>query len=306
MATIKIDGRFIDNHWIMLQDISGNIYQRTDIPATYPDFYFNGGNDFGITQPIPTFDLTDGIYNLNPQNGSNFSLEVVDGIISYGTDCDTFLDGRDTDTLILKGHCVTIDARYLVGNGLTFWGVLGYGASDPKGNGENYVINKTCQLLPGSNYYFVVASAQYGDFFFTINKDGSISIDAKYSLFTSLSSPNTILISGFPILIDATKNGTLPLSIFGVYGIWDNPPFTDNHTLWTMSKVIMGNFMPIWESHGFYAMVAYGGRSGVSKDGFRVSPDGTVEVSDSTLLTTDFYNGIRRVNVLRDLPDRIS
>ena len=239
-----------------------------------------------------------------PQGPSNFSFSVDDGVVNYDTDCSRFLEGHGTDTLVLKGYAVTIDARYLTGPGLIFWGVLGYGASDPKGNGDTHLLNRTCQLLPGADYYFVVASGMYGDFSFTLEKDGSIFIDNKFLLFSRLQNGNTIIIEGFPMIFDGVLNGANPTGLFGIYGLLDSP-FADNHTPWSYSKVITGNFMPTLPGHGFFPMMAYGGKSGVSKEGFRVSVAGDVIVSDATYLNTDIYNGTRRVQILRDLEDRL-
>lgn len=304
MTRIKIDGRAISNHWMLLQDNAGQIFERVDIPdpTPHPDWYFNGGLDFDTTQLVPTFDLPDGTYNINPQGSSNFTFTVSQGKVDYGTDCEGFLQGRGTDTLVLKGFAVTIDARYLIGNGLIFWGVLGFGAGDPKGRGDQYVIHRTCTLLPGNNYYFVVASGMYGDFYFSVDKRGKLILDPKYASFMKVRAGNTLQITGFPLLIDATKNGPDPLGIFGVYGLWD-APLPDNHTPWTTAKVIMGNFVPTWESHGFFPLYTpANGIPKVSREGFRLSPNGTVVVSDPKLFKTDTFKGMRRITVLKTLP----
>jgi hypothetical protein len=300
MAIIKIDGRSITNHWMLLQDTAGNTFERTDIAPSYPspNWYFNGGLDFPTTQPIPTFNLPDGTYIINPQGGSNFTFTVSGGNVGYGADCAAFLSGAGTNTLVLKGFTVTFDARYLIGNGLVFWGVLGYGAGDPKGNGDKLVIHRTCTLLPGSNYYFVVGSGLYGDFFFNVEKDGKLTMDSKYALFMRIKTPNTLVIEGFPILIDGRKNGTAALAHFGVYSMWD-ADLPDNHSPWSTSKVIIGNFVPTWIAHGYFPLKS---PTDVSSEGFRVAINGTVSVSNPTYLKVDTFNGIRRVTVLKTLP----
>jgi hypothetical protein len=299
MAIIKIDGRAITNHWMLLQDTAGNTFERTDIAPSYPspNWYFNGGLDFPSTQPIPTFNLPDGTYLINPQGGSNFTFTVSGGNVGYGSDCAGFLSGAGTNTLVLKGFTVTVDARYLIGNGLTFWGVLGFGPADPKGNGDKLVIHRTSTLLPGSNYYFVVGSGLYGDFYFSVEKDGKLKLDSKYALFMRFEK-RTLVIQGFPILIDGRLNGPAPLDIFGVYSLWD-AALPDNHTPWSTSKVIIGNFVPTWEAHGYFPLKS---PTGVSSEGFRVAINGIVNVSNTNYLKVDTYNGIRRVTVLKALP----
>ena len=301
MALIKIDGRAISNHWMLLQDIGGSIFDRVDIPLSYPSpsWYFNGGLDFPSTQPIPTFDLPDGTYQINPQGSSNFTFDVVGGQVDYSGDCEGFLTGRGTDTLMLNGYTVTIDARYLMGFGMFFNGVFGFGPADPQGNGDKRVIYETCTLLPGNGYYFVIASAQYGDFNFDIGKDGRLNVDAKYAQFTEIEALNTLIVKGFPVLIDGRLNGTNGLGTFGIYGIWD-AQLPDNHTLWSDSKVVVGNFFPILEGHGY--MQLYAAAGGVGKDGFRVDINGNLSVSDPSLLKIDTFNGMRRVTVLGDIP----
>jgi|GEM_PF-1919315 len=44
MTRIKIDGRAISNHWMLLQNDAGQIFARTDISGSYPspNWYFNG------------------------------------------------------------------------------------------------------------------------------------------------------------------------------------------------------------------------------------------------------------------------
>lgn len=304
MTRIKINGCAISNHWLLLQNKAGQIFERVDIPPSYPspNWYFNGGLDFDPAQSIPVFELPDGEYNINPQNGSNFSFTVQLGKVNYASDCAGFLQGAGTDTLTLKGFDVTIDARYLIGNGLTFWGVLGYGPGDSKGRGDKLVAHRICTLLPGNNYYFVVASGLYGDFYFSVDKKGKLSVEPKYAAFMEVCTGNILQIKGFPLLIDGTKNGSDPLGTFGVYNLWDTP-LPDNHTPWTGTKVIMGNFVPTWESHGYFPLYTpVKGNSTVSKDGFRLSVNGTVIVSDPKLLKVDVFNGIQRITVLKPLP----
>ena len=303
MATIKIDGRAISNHWMLLQDSAGNVFERMDIPPSYPspNWYFNGGLDFPTTQPIPTFDLPDGTYNIRPIGDSNFVFTVNLGLVDYATDCDGFLSGRGTNTLVLNGYNVTIDARYLVGNGLTFWGTLGFGAGDPKGNGDKLVIYRTCTLLPGSNYYFVVGSGLYGDFYFSVEKNGTLTVDRKYAKFMKAEANKTLTIKGFPLLIDGRLNGVEALDFFGVFGLWD-APLPDNHTPWSNSKVILGNFVPTLED---FSLRTEQGRSTVSTEGFRVTIDGKVIITNPAFLKVDKFNGIRRITVLQTLPDRL-
>jgi mannan endo-1,4-beta-mannosidase len=307
MNVIKIDGRAVTNHWMLLQNTNGKIFERTDILPSYPspNWYFNGGLDFPDTQLIPTFELPDGDYQINPQGGNNFIFQVYGGQIQYDADCDIFLEGRGTDTLVLKGYEITIDARYLIGNGLTFWGVLGFGPNDPKGKADKLLIHKKVCLLPGSNYYFVVASGMYGDFYFTVEKNGKITLDAKYASFMSIEANHTLVIKGFPILIDGRLNGSEPQEIFGIYQIYDTP-LADNHTNWSYAKVVMGNFVPTWESHGYFPFNAPGGTSGVSKEGFLITADGTIVVSHPQALKVDTFNGIRRITILKTLTDRLS
>lgn len=306
MATIKINGRAITNHWMLLQNDEGDIFERIDIAPSYPspNWYFNGGLDFPSDTTIPTFELPDGVYHINPQGGSNFTFSIESGLVNYPSDCEPFLSGRGTNKLILNGFDITIDARYLIGNGLVFNGVLGYGGGDPKGNGDQLVIYRTCTLLPGINYYFVAGSGLYADFKFTVEKDGSLTVDPIYNKFTKKIGTDTLIIEGFPIIIDARSNGSDPLMFeTGIYNIWD-APLDDNHRTFSTSKVIMGNFLPTLKPHGYYPLNAPNSASNVSDEGFRVDIDGTVEVSDLSYLEVDNFNGMSRVTVLSTLPER--
>jgi hypothetical protein len=305
MATIKIDGSAISNHWMLLTDKKGIIYNRIDIAPLFPEpnWYFNGGLDFHTSlHPVAHFNLPDGDYTINPLNdNSTVAFSVVNGLVDYDSSL-TFLTGKGTDTLVLHGVTVTIDARYLIAKGLIFFGVLGYGAGDPAGNGDQQVIYTTCTLLPAKNYYFVVGSGLFGNFYFNVEINGTITMDSTYSSFMSIKTGNVLEIVGFPILIDGRLNGAEKLDLFGVYGLYD-ATFPDNHTPWSNTKTIMGNFVPTWEAHGYIALRAVGGASGVSSVGFRVSPDGTIVVSDANYLAVDTFNGIRRITVLKTLPD---
>jgi hypothetical protein len=307
MAIIKIDGSAISNHWMLLTSTAGTTYNRIDIPALYPEpnWYFNGGLDFTTSaNPIAHFELPDDDYILNPQNdSSSIKFSVVNGVINYDSSL-TCLTGIGTDTLGLKGFEVHIDARYLVAKGLIFWGVLGFGASDPAGNGDHQVIYTSCTLLPGKKYYFVVGSGLYGDFYFNVEMNGTITIDPVYNSFMSVKPNNVLEIVGFPILIDGRLNSNDNIDLFGVYGLWD-ANFEDNHTIWSTTKVVMGNFVPTWEAHGFIAMRAVGGGSGVSAEGFRIRPNGDIEVSNPAYLGVDTFNGIRRITILQPLLDRL-
>jgi hypothetical protein len=307
MAIIKIDGRAVSNHWITLTDNAGNIYNRINPPSfaipspEYDNSIFLSSKDFP-TESIPMFNLEDGEYFINPQNDSHAIAFTVSGSsVDYDSSL-TFLSGIGTDTLTLSGYDVTIDARYLVAKGLAFSGVLGFGAGDPSGKGAHQVIYTTCTLLPGKNYFFTVAAGIHGDFNFNVENNGTITMRSEYAGFMSIKPGNVVEIVGFPILIDGRLNGETEIELFGVFGLFD-AAFPDNHTPWSESKVIMGNFAPSIAAHRFIRLRSAGGLSGVSSEGFRINNDGTIEVSDTNFLKVDEFNGIRRITVLKALPN---
>ena len=140
----------------------------------------------GVTQnwtdsrTVQTFDLQTKVYNFQIASGSyaDFSFRVTsDGTVDYDAKFDAFLQGRGTNRLVLRGHSVTIDARYLgMSDGA---GVL---LCDVPMTNADWILHQTLRLLPGSHYRLQQGSGLVSSFTFKLAVDGTFAYDPAYDV----------------------------------------------------------------------------------------------------------------------------
>ena len=299
MANIIIDGSgLVHKHFVLVgtkintlqpatvRDTQGNIIANPwlyDFLPTTADIS-NGGDWF--LNGINTFDLPDDTYTIIVQS-ANYSLvtfTVSSGIIYYDRSIDSIVSGRGTNTLILIGVTITIDASYIIGRGVNLGRVW-----------DDFRAKVTGNFLPNwatHKYSFIVGSGLVADFEFNIDISGKILYDfRKYQGYVSGKGTNCLTLYGYPVLIDARQTKE---SSFEVIGPWDNT-MVDNHNPKAESKVVMGNFMPLnWD----ISQLLYGLKIDASghQTGFHIDSKGIITLNAGFHKNT--FKGISRITVL--------
>jgi hypothetical protein len=304
MATsIKIDGsRLIHKNFVLvgtkpnplqpdiIHDASGtsiaNPWKTTFLPigtnlTNGSDWYVNGGA--GSPPPLPTvFSLPDDTYTIVVQS-ANFSVitfTVTGGIVNYDHNIDNIVNGRGTNSLVLIGVKITIDARYLIGNGVMLGGVW-----------NDFRVLITGYFLPNvasHKYSFIVGSGIVAAFEFNITIGGKVVFDTvRYNHYAQGNNTDTLTLLGYPVLIDGRSTGLFRDA---------NPIFTmiDNHNPSSATNVILGNYLPLRNNinDGFYLLQI---DSAGHQKGFHINDIGIITVH--LPLSQDMFNGIRRVTV---------
>jgi hypothetical protein len=273
MAQIIIDGSNLIHEELI---VVSNDNQRNFVPISQPtktDWFDNGVN---------TFDLPNGSYTIIVQS-ANFSavvFTVSGGIINYDTDLDAIVSGRETNTLVLIGVFLTIDARYLIGQGVMLGNVW-----------KDFRALVTGFFLPNHplhTYSFIVASSVVADINFRIDISGKIFFNEKYNKCASGNDSDTLNLFGYPVLIDGRNS-----SIFADA----NPIFSmvDNHNPSSVTNVVLGNYLPLREDicDGFYLLKMVNDK----QKGFHINNEGIITLH-SSIFNQDVFNGIRRVTII--------
>jgi hypothetical protein len=276
-ATVTRDGRTFANPWM-----NDFLPTGTDL-SNGADWYINGGVE--SPPPIDTiFDLPDDSYTIVVQS-ANFSLvsfTVTNGIVDYDHSIDSIVSGRGTNTLVLIGVNITIDASYIIGRGVNLGGVWDDFRAKVKGN---FLPNWTTHT-----YSFIVGSGLVAAFNFRIDISGKVIFDDIYCGYASGSGSNCLTLFGYPVLVDARMT-TNPS--FEVVGPWDDT-MVDNHNPKSASKVVMGNFMPL---RGNITELLYGLKIDAlgHQTGFFLNNRGIITLSPG--FTKDRFNGLLRIKV---------
>lgn len=295
MKTIKIDGLQLVHKYLVLIGSVNNSLQplvvtKDGVTQANPwlnnflpvgtdlsnggDWYLNGDN---------TFELPDAVYTIVVQS-ANFSVirfSVNQGIINYDHSLNAIICGRGSDTLTLKGVNITIDARYIIGSGVMLSSVWDNFRTIVKGN---FLPN-----LPQHKYVFIVGSGLIADFQFNISIDGRVMFDmACYNKYVSGNDTNYLVLGGYPLLIDARK---APSSSFEIFGTEGNT-MIDNHNPSSVSKVVVGNFMPLPLNIKNYLYGLKLDKNGYLT-GFHIDSNGLISLDKG--FHYDVYNGIPRI-----------
>ena len=276
-ATVTKDGITFANPWM-----NDFLPISTDL-SNGGDWYVNGG----IENPPPietVFDLPDGTYTIIVQS-ANFSLvtfTVASGIINYEHSIDSIVSGRGTNTLVLIGVNITIDASYIIGRGVNLSSVW-----------DDFRTKITGNFLPNwttHKYSFIVGSGLVADFQFNIDISGKVIFAPTYKGYVSGSGSNCLTLFGYPIIVDARRTTN---STFEVIGPWDDT-MVDNHNPKSASKVVMGNFMPL---RGNISQLLYGLKIDDlgHQTGFFLNNRGVITLNLG--FTKDRFNGLSRILV---------
>jgi hypothetical protein len=166
--------------------------------------------DFIDGATAATINLPPGVHAYQPTSGvvASFRFEVTpDGLVIYDKAHEAFLDGRGTDTLVVRGFTVTLDARQLSHDLLPLLPAAQVLAADRV---------HQLTLVPAAGYGFQPASGIVADFRFDLTADGTIHIPAQYTDFTHATG-TTLTIDGYRITIDARalSHDLLPLGMLG-------------------------------------------------------------------------------------------
>lgn len=157
---------------------------------------------------LRTFELEPGPHGVHIYTGhSEVKFRVNDtGTVTpidpFGVCMEVLGDSKNT--LLVKGFEVTLDARYLAMDNAR--GVLLGTSSDSSG----WIVHKTTRLLPAT-YQVEQGSATVSQFVFDLNLKGLFDYKPSYDLsqggFLGGLGTSTLVLRGYPLLVDATKVG---------------------------------------------------------------------------------------------------
>jgi hypothetical protein len=116
-------------------------------------------------------------------------------------------------TLTIKGHTIHIDGRGLSHDLLPI-SLLGYTG----GLLSRETVNQLT-LIPAVGYSFQPGSGIVADMNYTVGLDGKVSFPVSCNGFLGGSSTDTLIVGGYPILVDATLADSNLLSIINAAGV---------------------------------------------------------------------------------------
>jgi hypothetical protein len=239
-----------------------------------------------------TFNLKAGDYRFYVDSGHFtdvlFSITTT-GTIQFPASFNTFLSLRGTNTLVLNGFQVTLDARYLLGAG-----VLLAGVSQGEFANEDWIRHKTIRLLPAPNYLVAPGSGVQGGFSFKLDFNGKFDFNATQLPFLKGKGTNTLIFRGYPVLIDATAitnwDSLILLEVWynasDVLG--DSVPFAYN-------KVLMGNLLPLRVGDAYMFQTHEGLYTPYH---FTIDLKGVFSVNNLAKLRLDKFNRLTRVTLI--------
>ena len=182
-STIGIDCRGLVHEWlVMINANTGEGQIATNPPADKGD----SKEWFYCHNRIVNFYLEDGLYTIVLQSGnvSIINFTVKEGIIDYAAELDSVIAGKGTNTLILIGVPITIDATKVTDPLVYMPGVYGLdgfdvtNASRPLQTG-NFLPN--CHDIDdGWPYYFIIAGGVVATFQFKIQLNGLVTYKSEF------------------------------------------------------------------------------------------------------------------------------
>ncbi|MFI1035984.1 hypothetical protein [Streptomyces sp. NPDC020951] len=142
-----------------------------------------------------TLEINPGIYKFQQPSGVGFSFTVTPGgTVDYSVECENFLEGRGTDTLVVKGSKISVDATRLSHDI-----VLALGGIKLSRDGVHELI-----LLPSQGYSLFATAGVNADFRFGVTTDGALTVDPKYSGFAHAAG-RVLTIDGYLVTLDTRK-----------------------------------------------------------------------------------------------------
>ena len=165
----------------------------------YVFFLIPGITQFIETKTPQTVKLAPGPYSFQVASGDiGFAFQVTaQGKLDYSSQFDTFLEGRGTSQLTVKGLEVTIDARYLFGAGIIV---------DVNAQGLPFFQYGKLRLLPSKAIAVQQGSSLVSSFTYALNTNGTFSYNPTYDLdnggFLGGQGTSTLVFYGYPVVID--------------------------------------------------------------------------------------------------------
>lgn len=182
-STIQIDCRLLIHEWLVLANTTDGVgLLSINAPQDKPD----SGGWFYCHDRIAQFVVEDGTYFIAVQSGTNTIIEfsVKEGKISYNSKLEGVVTGAHTNTLVLNGLDLTIDAT-AVRNMLIYlpavYGMDGIDtnrASRPKETGR--FLPTSHDGTDGWDYGFVIDSGVAASFTFKFCIDGKARFDSRF------------------------------------------------------------------------------------------------------------------------------
>jgi hypothetical protein len=138
--------------------------------------------------------LSPGTYTFQqPDIDSDFLFEITsEGFVTYTPAHDSFLSGRGTSTLVVRGLSITLDATLLSHNLL------------PTVRESSYLLRDRTHemhLLPASSYGFYVERGILADFLFGVDANGQVIVDSRFAGFAQADG-RTLKILGYRLTLD--------------------------------------------------------------------------------------------------------
>ncbi len=200
--------------------------------------------------------------------GTVFTFTVEnDGTVDFDVSLEAYISGRGTDTLVVNGFTVNIDATALTAATFGLQTVIGAALIVPS---MEATVVQPVTLVPAS-YSFCDVRCGAATFAFSVEDDGTVDFDVALDGFLSGRGTTTLVVDGFTVSIDATA---LSAPTFGLAGNGSGGRQIENlvptTTVQTFTLVASTNYV--------FCDVACGSRSFL----FTVADDGTVDF-DPTL-----------------------
>ncbi len=266
MSAITINGAGLFNHRLILRDVNG-----ADVKPPNSLDWFD-------THTPTMFNIPAGDYHFFSDGGNlpfTFSINGA-GLIDYAANLDILLDGRGTTQLTLKGFEVTIDARYLLGAGVSF--------------GKDFIKYGKVRLLPAPNYIVTTGSAVQAGFSFALGLNGQFDFNSKLKSFLKGCGTSTIIFEGYPLIVD----GTATPGDLWIIPIWYNKTDVPGNSFpFSKDKVLLGNLLPL--------RTVWGDRYALGSSNpnyyFSVGLNG-VFTTYSSKLKLDKFNGLSRITLM--------
>lgn len=204
-----------------------------------------------------------------------FSVDSA-GRIQYAAENEAFLGGAGSDTLVLEGLDVTVDARYLSGSGVLL-------AHVPPNN-EDWLRHETVRLLPAPVYTFQQSSGVIVNFRTALLRNGNWSYSEDLDDYAAGNGTPTLTLYGFALLIDGREGGGTGITVADVWGL----PFS-------FSGVQTVVLLPA----EVFRLQVRGGE--VSRARFAMDDHGVITFDPTMPLEVDTFDGMRRLTVTAPL-----
>lgn len=182
-SNLHLDCRSLVHEWLVLsQGVTGINQVSTNAPSDKAD----SGGWFYCHDRVVDFCVEDGEYFITVQSGamSLIQFTIREGVISYPNELEGIVSGSGTNTLVLQGVPVTVDAQAVQGKLVILPGVYGL-SPDPIEHMSRPLVSG--HFLPTSHdgqdgwfYVFNIDSGEVSTFAFQVCMDGLVRYDPQF------------------------------------------------------------------------------------------------------------------------------